>query len=720
MKIKIPDESYKCPENASFKESKTFKAEDYTPLEMPSLPKEMTEVPEISVTSKPKEETKKPGSIEKLVENVVKATTNATSLSVSVATVAVGATAIGVLPSILDNEPKGITPPFTMVLDDLIDTSNPGLLSLEIPLSDYRESPYEVFVLLYDENQNLLKEEEAETSIDGSSLFVQSPLRYGTKEYQIRLKYEGEETLTSFLPIDVNQEYQASYRRISPNECTLTYSDTDSFDLVLKTDFQTDYPDIFLYEISLFDESGSYIDSYRGNEGMVTFSSLSGFSSFSIEYRNIGIFDEEEHTYDSFSSERVTSPYAPKFKLGEVVPMESSLTLSYDYIPVNEEMPTRLRLHAASANNGEKTIEMENINGNTLIPLDELGEDPGLTVFTPEITFYDNQSEPQAHTLTLSPTEIDLSYSLSVNQVIAYATNPDDVYISVSLELDSFLPLSYSVAFSNNDGDDLGLYSVNEAIDLENAIPSSGGELRMQVISPEGAVFKEYHPITFLSLFDAQALKPSEPYFTSLNPADAVLTYNEDGTVNLYRDLTLDKEVPEGVYCDAFVYSDRTEIGDQKVYVNPFHHLSNKTFVALEDLPMAEQYRFIYYTAVYNEGIYYYLSEETPSGSVDIVNEGAFPAVALFDETLNQTEIRISGDYLDVENRIIVDEEEYAFTDYNSTGDYTYSLIVRGDKRGKPVTIFASKQSKNYEEYSASYVLKGNKYLALNITPESA
>ena len=121
-------------------------------------------------------------------------------------------------------------------------------------------------------------------------------------------------------------------------------------------------------------------------------------------------------------------------------------------------------------------------------------------------------------------------------------------------------------------------------------------------------------------------------------------------------------------------------------------------------------YYFRYYTLYDYNNVTYVMYEEWPSGGIESLTSTWTTASA----SSGQTTIIVSNvNGLLIDNKIIIEDQEYQYTTYNSATDTEFTLVLDGELDITFVTIYASDNYAYYDDYSVDIELKGSKYKKL-------
>ena len=726
MKLKISDENYSSPENLSFKEAKFFEAENYKAKENVKYSFEKEESPETFEETKAKEKTikksKSSSKIQELVQRVSESSTMVASVSATAVVGVIGATTIGILPNVLEND---ASLPFEMDTSLIVTNSSPALLDVQIPISNVKDnSNYTIKIDQYDRDNAFLASEDANFGIEENAyLLLTCPLNYGISTYKIRISYGGKEDFVSeAIYVDVSQEYLASYLPLSGKDVEVTINEDLTYDVKLETGFNSDYPNIYSYKVEMY-SNNLLLDSYKGSDPVVTFSniSLEEHSSFSFVYYDLGTFNKKEHIYQQFDTS--TGGYGrisiPQMTFDEPIFSDDIYFLPCTYTPSNDEEDVTLEFEFVREDGTVITFEETGINESLMISLERLGDNPGIVSLKTKMSFLDGQNNRKRQSISLPERRFDLSYTLDVTTIIADVDDVSNIAIPLHLTFDVKAPSTYNIRVLDALGNVISNSPAENGEIQVDGISNDGGEITIGLYQKEGELILQKEPISILSLNEGSSLKPTDSYLNNPNPNDAYVTYNDDGTLNIYRDMyNMDKlktdgldAPPTNIYYDAYIYhAEYLDSGDT-IKSNEFHNLSRERISKIEDIP-TDTYIFEYGLLVENNGIMYKVYKETPSGTISKLDVSSFVVTSSYDSSIDKTRVVIETSSMAYIDTYIYLEDGTRYEFDSVEGAY----MLNGNNIGKEIEFYASPYSNNKKEIPSLISVKGKDFLAYNTT----
>lgn len=567
----------------------------------------------------------------------------------------------------------------------------------------------------YDEFDNLINEsepQEFEITPNYSEFTLYVEAMYGVKFFDYRIVdvsldsviYQSERQI-----FDASQEYQARFDIISPQNAKILYNQ-QYIQINVDPHFESDIDGLFQYRLNVYDIEGNLLTATKGQyASSLIINDYSQVEGFYFEYIEVGDFVNGEHYYNTYTTETVEFCYPSMelssdatfngqfFEIMYLCDMKYSFDSSYLALEIIGETETY-------------SLAIENILEKGFITLDSFNKDLGKVKINGKFYFKDNCSSGQYSSINLLEKEYDLSYSFNVEKVIADLSMYDTL-IPVTMKFDYVLPNDYQINIINGNDGTTNTIPVTDEYYISGLDNSMDTTLYIQVIDPDGNNFGE--------MFEYQISKTSaennyiRPTIVCVNPGDAVVTYNDDGTVNIYRKMNFSCE-NENVYYNAFIYnsSEYDEFDDRTIYYGAYDIIGRDTYAVIEDIPM-QNYIFIYYLMLDYQNVSYIMYTETPSGS--IVLEGT---VATATQSVASEKTLISFNILQygmLDNKVLCDGQYYTFTKLDDAYDSNPGLTFTDGSQHSSFTIYHTGNGIYYDDYSNDIYLKGNKFRAIDI-----
>lgn len=258
MKKNNIDEYFHCSETKRYDEYHSFKAEQYFGKELKDSPKELKDVPESFEDSDKKSSNKEQENkseideqdLAKRVENVegnnvaVESATPVATTVASVGTVAATAVTAVVALTVMDVLPSNKNKvPFELSKDTIKEVLSPNKINLDFDIDNYSsDTGFEIFIEQFDKDGNSLGKDKVDSSLNdnNSHLSLACDAYYGLASYKFSVQsLDGNDIYfqSDSFDFDCDQSFQASYTKITPNDCHLTYNEDGTFDVEIETGF---------------------------------------------------------------------------------------------------------------------------------------------------------------------------------------------------------------------------------------------------------------------------------------------------------------------------------------------------------------------------------------------------------------------------------------------------------------------------------------------------
>ncbi|MBQ4108089.1 MAG: hypothetical protein IJC80_01670 [Clostridia bacterium] len=517
--------------------------------------------------------------LQKILDNVSKTATKVATTVVGVAAVGVGAV-IALSPLFSPSKPT----PIDVSLNDFVVGGNYAAYELEIselsPDIDYD-------IVISDGKDELINEEvlngtnsELVVGLDTDTKYTLSVVSEENGERAVHYEKAFKTNGTQI----IHDEYQAVFKEPQFNDVTVEWlSEENKFTIPIHFESHSD-PN-YRYRVSLLDENQGVISSYIGAESSVSLSAPPSCERAFILYEPIYYADGFEYSYSSKRS--------PEFYLAppEIILGDKQLSEPNSY-RINYKISTELHNELYSD-----------------IFFTANGEDAGQGYIW-------NINEYNSHVVSFSEPTLEFDLEATVTYEAPYGGNLRTVTAKRSYknELEftdkayysfEYAEAVFSFNYSNADGYVL-LRNESSATEEKLAFGTYYYSLSSQtaytyaLYSGDDQRLSEEKTVSFTPL----DTKPSYD-FNYLNPSDLLITYNDDGTINIYNDTKFSCDDPN-VYYEIYYRSVSHE------YVCE----SWRPFVGCENLEFGSysvEYRIFYSD---ESGAKYELQRIVPSGDV--------------------------------------------------------------------------------------------------------
>lgn len=714
-------ENYQTNENNSFNEYQEFKAEDYSVKEYKLLKKENIEFSEnYSIGAKTNtnnhqesDNFKKANELKNnTLKNVNKLASTTSNIIMTTGVVLAG-TIIGVVPGVELFSQTDLK--MTVIEESLTDLSTPNEILIEGEIENLKsEFPYFVTMEQYYNQELLSYNEMIELEINESNeTFIFSvPACYGLTSYQYEIYYSDEDEMIELYSSEEmlfgeNQAYNARYDKISPNEAELIYNDDETYNLILNTNFETDFPAVYAYKLNVLTKEGIVCAQYEGTDQTVNLN-LSYQGVIYFEYIDIGYFSSGTHEYNQTKLDESIDIDIPK------VLLLNDISIRGDYFVIPYQVQTIYDLSLMSLTlefsneSGIITKNIDNLTSEGKIVLDNFDGEIGEIKIRGKLNFAGNESNTQMYSINIAETKYDLNYKFNITEVRANVFDSMSENIPIFMKMEYLLPESYQINILNSELSIDEKYSLSNEITITSFPNDSSKSITISILNSNNEIWSVPKTINLHTRSELLDLYDEPDSYLSVNPYESVVTYNDDGTINIYRDINF-STTDERNYYDAALYFN--EIIDSVELTKEIHQITNNRYAIFENIPN-EFYFFRYYKIMKYDGVFYYLSEEMPSGG--IANNVTFTTEAQYDALTDKTTITIvSSNYGIFDNYCLINDVKYEYdTSEEIIGGATNTkkVIVAGNQIGKTVKFYFTQYSNNYDNYVEKMDIIGNKF----------
>ena len=604
------------------------------------------------------------------------------------------------------------SPAFEVKASSEIDRSSPTQVKLQGEFTRYDDS-YDLMcrVSLYDENDaSLLEDAITPLQVGTSSYSFSLDARYGTKKYKYviyTLDENNNEIILYTSPLisyTASQAYQASYTKVAPQDASITYF-SDHVEIEVNPTYLCN-SNIFEYRLEVLNSSSQVCGYYQGTENaIITINNVEVLDEINFIYYDIGHFPNKDVTYNSYSYSSGKEFCLPTIQMGEALGFDgTNFTLDYSISIADTYIIESIDL-VVNDGTTDYTKNILSPSKRGTIALDHVEGALGEVGITLQLKFKDNQNDKNSHSLSSQTTSYTMNYEFEVTKTIAdsfSATNtlPIDLYFNYRL------PTTYSISIKDEANAVDITTGLAESYYLNTITPSSDINLVVQPLDESSNPVLQATTI-HISSEEAKSIFESTPHsLNAVNPGDALITYNDDGTINMYRKTDFSCEDTR-ISMNAFSYETSATQSDGKtIYKNGHDSIESNGYSIIEDIP-SNMYIFNYYICLDYENVRYISFMEYPSGTAGPSESiGSYEVSTASGE--NTIKVNISS-YGYLENRIVVNGVEYQFTTYTSMEDSTASLTLP-EEEITSVKVYFTEYGSSYETVASEIPIKGNKF----------
>lgn len=724
MKQRDDREYYSPEEENRFDEFESFSPERYSVNEKQEIAAEDLMVDEISDGSISEEKKEENPLLEQqrteVTKNLSKTAVNVGSSAVPSAVVVTSAVAV-VSASVLGIVPIGKVGYGEIRKDALSVMESPSALTVsgEIEEADTRYR-YGAYLMEYCDGEALGGKRESDLvfSEDEQHFTFSFPLSYGLDSYSYTVfcvdGNEIHELYTFTDRYEKDQSYQAEYQKVLPTQSRIDFLSNGRYRVMVDTGFHTENPEVFSYAVDIIDQDGNIYGSYSGTDSSFTID-IEPLKKMYFRYSDIGTFYSGIQCYQEYLSSDYSWISLPSLTLyDEYEFADDQFLISYQTESDYEFGNCSVILQFDNGTeNFTKTLPFS--EERYPVFLDGFTEEIGTLKVNGYLDFQDERLDPYPHRIPIAEKAYQMDYSFEVGEVVADHSESGQDQIPVSLSFIYRIPSTYQIRIESQDFSILDTFQVTESYSFKKIPSGDGGTISLSVYKPDGTKWKDSKDIRIHTKDEVDAFYSSPQGVNFPNPSDAVVTFNEDGTINLYRDMNY--AFQDEVYSyDSFLYTDALmdDSGVISEYIGGIHHHFRDRISVMENLAM-EEYRFLYYILYRLDGVDYRMEKGTNSGSLAVGSE-TITATGTYDSLADKTTITINNDngaFMD--NRILIDGEEMSYDSFSGDLEEDYTLTVDGDRTGAELTVYSNLYLANADVISVLVSMKGEKYRAVTI-----
>ena len=599
--------------------------------------------------------------------------------------------------------------------DSFLHTMDSTSIKIEGKMHGYNlyNGDLHIFVSEYIESGETIRfNEEFIPSINVSdqTFILTFDVSYGIKSFDYYICYEGEDLIEIYrsqkIDYNGNQDFNATYNKIEPKDAKITYL-SDGISIEIDTSFTSNKENLF-YKVEVLNSLEEVLAYYEGvDKAVIKMTSIDALDKIFFRYTSCGTFNGEKHNFESFLTEGIVFSYPTltfdekAIHNGTSFEIGYSLNMAYDYSLATIELSV-IKDDIEQAN-----LSINSLKSNGTIDLG-IVEELGAVSILSSITF--KTYEGNIYTITNESITCDFLYSFEVKKMEIDGTDYSD-NMPMTIFFDNKIPSSYKLHITDETN---GIDELINSTDVYYRVLDKNNEytINIQAEDSEGNSFGNLFSYNIsLALANDNYVAPT--YMVSPNPGDATVTYNEDGTINIYRKVSVEG-LPENEYINAFIYSSCTndvETG-RPIYENGYDVITRSEYANIENIPFAN-YIFKYYEVMEYNGITYLIACNWPSGMVEPTSISA-TATSSSDGEKTVISVTILNSY-NVINKINVDGVDYEYTSYENQYDSNPQLILDGNIEINQINIYLKDYYNDYDTFSNEIEIKGSPEMEITI-----
>lgn len=437
-------------------------------------------------------------------------------------------------------------------------------------------------------------------------------------------------------------EYTATFNQLSSDEVVIEYG-IDSNILIFNTNFNNYGDDSLKYRIILKDPETSEKYIYDGSEEIAVIDVPSNLTVFNISYELYGIYNGAQKVFETINVNdplviSIISSDITDLTLTDINKYELSLLINSDF--EEEEIYNSVNL----------LITYDDLTTSNIIIKDVLvNEKMNFEVLVPSYCksfkidytidlLGANGNNPR--TITSSKEfNLENSYELIETQV-----ETQDYSITRFLFKYHFIDENTTLAVKNAaTGNVVMLYEGEDNIQIELNASTNVQEYTYYLSNINGEALGEENAVSF----EIQDVK-GDYNFQYINPGDAIVTFNDDDTMNIYLNTVFETEDSSIYYVVRY-----TNYNDGTVYNIKY----TESVAYLEDVPFSN-YGIEYFVFKTVNGLEYQLQNIAVSGGIEITLDGVLQSTLGTDNYGNPIVSIMYYDYYNLSNFVLIADDK--------------------------------------------------------------
>ena len=632
-----------------------------------------------------------------------------------------------------DEPDEPVKPTFEIDEANILINTDPTNISISGTIKTYQQGvQYQAYVTTYDSQLHMISEAiEPEFIVNENNsqldFICNTKADYGTKKFSYTIYHldENEQIINDFESemIDFNEnqdEYLATFDKKGMEEINITFTD-HSFSFIIDPNYKTENEDYY-YEVLVVNKENLILDNYLGNSvAYFEFTDSIDFSYLKLIYKEVVLFNDGYHYLQTYDTNG-TLLSIPSLLLDQNIGFDGyDFTLNYQLNFLSNYSDAYLDLYIENevSNYSNSFNNLSETGTLTLSSLSELG----LANVRATLYFYDKESSTELNRRDFNLGQFDFSYNFEITKVEVDAAPifgevPSEV--GTKLYFNHRIPRNYRVK----------VVDIEHGIDIENEISDSiyvsginyekGANLSITVLDSNGNTYKDY------GIYEINPQLANNDYTSpttsSPNPGDSVVTYNDDGTVNIYRKTMFVKENNPNIEYNCLIYSGCSQdpTTGEITYENRIDSYVDNLYSIIENVPRLS-YILEYHTEFLFNNVSYIMYKEMPSGTIDLNFDSSFSFTCVQSQDSLQTTITVEcSRYHGIDNYIHINGVDYTFDEYIDSSMYPFTLTLPEYVNVEEITLKVNDYLSYFDSISSEITMKGNKYYKLKVVQASA
>ena len=514
-------------------------------------------------------------------------------------------------------------------------TETPNSVTLIGECVENIETEYEYFVdfIFLDADENTLSTNEGTLFFDNNKTqyTVSSDIPYGITYYKFEIyHYSDEGRIVAYASentlLTAEQSiFQASLNKpqLGQTGATIKYNSDDPTlcSITLETNFEIEeYDSIYSYSVELINtDTDEIVDSKENiTSSVVEFTNIDSSLNLAVKYYELGTFAGEIHQYAEYNYDTSVQLSKPSVEFEDnYFVNENNVVINYKVTKPSTVIDVNLHVYVYVDDEFVIDYLINNPGEEESIVLETLEATSGTLKLEYSLEFKCDADENTTQQLPIETKTYQLATTMNFNDMTIDSSSemvqPSDGSYFTELKLGLIYEDDLILRVTNDTG--RTLYSGEPQTKIMfYGINSNTTSITVQLLDQNGAVVSEFSR-------DIENVNIDNQYSISFtNPGDSYVTYNDDGTMNVYRNVgftTMDGDISYR----ASLYSDSEYDETLNKDIPNIVALgeSNGYYSVIENVDASRPLFFLYQIVYkpYNSDITYVVKSERPSGGIN-------------------------------------------------------------------------------------------------------
>lgn len=503
---------------------------------------------------------------------------------------------------------------------------------------------------------------------------------------------------------EISREYNATYNLVTADLAVIYWDDPENNIVELDLGFDNSINERFSYRVILTDNVNGKEFIYEGTDAIARIVVPKEISTLYITYELIEIFDGQEKVYDEVEMENPIIFNNPEIIFSDLTLVGiDEYQLAFDInSTMEDEVYNNMELNLTFSDNSTKVINVNELltnNGNAIT----INVPSGVSSIDIDyaINLLGNNGNKER------VINGNKRYQLVNEYYLGRKIVDKEVYQVVKFEfIYHFIDEQTTIAVMDMSNSNVVLMDLYYSNFIEVPIDDSLtiNEYQYYMAKNDGTKMEDPKSVNI----DLTS-KDGVYEFNYINPGDAVVTYNDDGTINIYLDTTFSSEDTSIYY--SVVYTNQEQI--KEVFYQ-------ESIASYENVLLSNYYiEYFVYKKV--DDVEYIISSITPSGGIEFVENLTLTGYLTTTDSINYTMTVIFDYYIysfdETSFVVTIDGIDYQIDSSNiiyNSDSYTYEVSYTVDFEPTTVSMrFKGTCYPNENEEIDPNKIKGDMYTTI-------